>query len=149
MQKAWRESRPEGFAQKERERLAVLRRVPELAAKKVAQVKAWRRRNPQKVAAQRERMRPLHAECERRRTATKLQATPAWADPAAMQQYYHEAARLTRETGLPHEVDHIVPLRGREVCGFHVQNNLRVIPATINRDKAFKLIHSLLEQPHV
>jgi 5-methylcytosine-specific restriction endonuclease McrA len=46
--------------------------------------------------------------------------------------FYDEAARLTRETGIPHEVDHIFPIsRG----GAHSASNLRVTTKAENRDK--------------
>lgn len=43
-------------------------------------------------------------------------------------------------TGVLHHVDHIVPLISPLVCGLHVGNNLRVIPAVENMRKSNKLI---------
>lgn len=49
--------------------------------------------------------------------------------------------RKTREeeTGIPFHVDHILPLKGTEVSGFHVWNNLRVIPARTNLQKGNRI----------
>ena len=70
-----------------------------------------------------------------RRNAQKLCATPAWADIEALREFYSRAADLTRETGEPHEVDHIVPLQSKLVCGLHCEANLQVITRTQNRTK--------------
>ena len=46
--------------------------------------------------------------------------------------FYVEARRLTRETGIKHDVDHIVPIvKG----GLHCQTNLQVLTAYENRSK--------------
>ena len=71
-----------------------------------------------------------------RRKAAKINATPAWADRDRIAAVYVEAQRLSELTGNPHEVDHIVPLQSRLVCGLHVEHNLQVIPASINRSKS-------------
>lgn len=62
-------------------------------------------------------------------------ATPAWADPQAMNEIYADAARLTDETGIDHEVDHIVPLKHPLVCGLHVEANLQILTRAENRAK--------------
>ena len=49
---------------------------------------------------------------------------------------YAEAKRLTEETGIPHEVDHEIPLKGRLVSGLHVLANLRVVTRAENRRKS-------------
>lgn len=65
-------------------------------------------------------------------------ATPPWADRAAIRAVYAEAERLTVETGIQHHVDHVIPLRGKLVCGLHVHNNIRPLPSTDNIRKKNK-----------
>jgi hypothetical protein len=72
------------------------------------------------------------------RQKTRQQAIPAWANQQAMKAFYQEAVRLTRETGIRHEVDHIYPLRGKTVSGLHCEANLRVVPGSVNRRKSNK-----------
>lgn len=95
------------------------------------------------VANNRARYRAHH----NKRRAAKINATPPWADLQKIREVYEEAARLQADTGVIHEVDHIVPLRGKNVCGLHVHWNLRAVPRDENRKKSNRLIGSLLECP--
>jgi hypothetical protein len=72
-----------------------------------------------------------------KRRALILKATPLWASRDSIKQIYTEADFLTKVTNIKYEVDHIIPLQGKNVCGLHVQNNLRIISMTENRKKAY------------
>jgi hypothetical protein len=89
-----------------------------------ATIKQWKARNKDRACAN-----------QADRQAKKLRATVAWSDREAIERTYALAAYMTQVTGESHHVDHIVPLRGKTVCGLHVPANLRVIPATENLSK--------------
>jgi hypothetical protein len=69
------------------------------------------------------------------RKAEKLKRTPLWVDEEAIEKIYVEARKRSRETGVPHEVDHVIPLQGDLVSGLHVQGNLQIITAKLNQHK--------------
>ena len=64
-----------------------------------------------------------------KRRATKLNATPAWADHEIINDFYLEA----RYHGM--EVDHIIPLQHKMVCGLHVEHNLQLLTKEQNCSK--------------
>lgn len=69
------------------------------------------------------------------------EATPKWLTPAErfqMRDLYVQARKLTELTRERYVVDHIVPLRGEDVCGLHVPWNLRVITQEENLKKSNK-----------
>ena len=84
--------------------------------------KQWRLNNP-------EASRAITA----KRRAAKLQRTPKWANLKAIKQFY-----LNCPKGM--HVDHIIPLQGETVCGFHVEYNLQYLSPLDNSKKGAKLI---------
>lgn len=94
--------------------------------------------------AARERSRRAKADkgiraAERRaRQAAQLQRTPKWADMKAIRAIYRQSSKVTRETGIEHQVDHIIPLLGELVSGLHVAENLQVITKKANLEKGSK-----------
>ncbi len=67
--------------------------------------------------------------------AKRTTATPAWANAFFIKEAYDLAQLRTRLTGIPWEVDHIIPIKNKTVCGLHVESNLQVIPKAANRSK--------------
>ena len=66
-----------------------------------------------------------------KRKAAKLQRTPPWADMDAINFFYECCPEGC-------EVDHIIPLQGKSVSGFHVETNLQWLPIAENRSKGNK-----------
>lgn len=66
-------------------------------------------------------------------------ATPSWFEKNKVAGKYKTAKRLSELTGIPHSVDHIIPLRSPIVCGLHCNDNLRVITLEDNMRKLNKL----------
>ena len=65
-------------------------------------------------------------------------ATPPWLTKEQRMEIeliYKDAAELTVLTGVPHEVDHIKPIKGRKSCGLHVPWNLQVLTWRENNRK--------------
>ena len=62
-------------------------------------------------------------------------ATVAWRDDDKIREIYKERDRLTKETGIVHHVDHIIPLKGKNVTGLHHEDNLQILTATENLRK--------------
>jgi hypothetical protein len=102
-------------------------------------------RRAQKAAHERKNRKAEHRQAaraaERRaRQAAQLQRTPPWADLKVIRKFYDEMHRLTRETGVQHHVDHVIPLCGKNVSGLHVAENLRVLQGPENLAKGSKFM---------
>lgn len=96
----------------------------------------WEEKNKERRAAWRAEYMPRKLTLNRERVMLKSEATPSWANKVEVRKIYVEAKTLTKSTGVQHDVDHIIPLKGRNVCGLHVESNLRVITADENRRKS-------------
>ena len=62
--------------------------------------------------------------------------TAPWADNSQIDRIYETAKQLTDSSGIEHEVDHVIPLRGDYVSGLHHQDNLMIVPKDLNRGKS-------------
>ena len=70
-------------------------------------------------------------------------ATPKWLTAEHKMEIrlkYRLAIELSRRLGVPHAVDHIIPLQGEDVCGLHVPWNMEVITQEQNLKKSNKLV---------
>lgn len=76
-------------------------------------------------------------------------ATPPWVDFDKIAELVMERNRLNQETGVRHEIDHIIPLAGKNVCGLHVHWNMRVITSSENRRKGAKFSEEMLDSASV
>lgn len=100
----------------------------------------WLKKNPEKrkeISSRYSRSHKAQAVfLTRKRQAATLQAVPLWADADSIQRIYEDAAKLSKSTGIKYEVDHIVPLRGKTVCGLHCEANLQILERRENRSKS-------------
>ena len=78
-----------------------------------------------------------------KRRSTKLNATPSWLTnehKKEITEMYRSCLDISKQTGIKHHVDHIVPLKGKGVCGLHVPWNLQILTATENISKNNRLV---------
>lgn len=109
-----------------------------------ARMSQWHADNRDKVRARQivwdEMNQDIRNALRAKRRAMELQAAPNWVDWAVIKAIYKERERIQIETGVPHQVDHIVPLVSDVVCGLHVPWNLRVITKAANLAKKNRFI---------
>jgi hypothetical protein len=157
--KAWREQNKEKRAQQQAEYVA---RHPDVIAQKSKRYRirhidkileqdrqdsaAYRAKNPEKVKASKKRYAQENKEkinaAVAKRNAAKLKQTPAWLtedDFWLIEQAYDLAKIRSSVFGFKWHVDHILPLKGKTVSGFHAPNNIRVIPWIQNVKKGNRL----------
>ena len=99
-------------------------------------VSKFQKRNPDKSSAKAAKY-----------NADKSNRVPKWITKEELNKIkslYKHCTSITKITGIPHEVDHIIPLRGITVSGLHVLSNLRVISKLDNLRKGNKLIEDIV-----
>lgn len=105
---------------------------------KRASARASNRKNPARIKANKIKYEKKLAK-----------ATPDWLtadDWAAMNAVYEEARRLTQDTGIKHQVDHIFPINGKTVSGLHVPGNLQILTQAENVAKSNRYAELLGDQ---
>jgi hypothetical protein len=122
----------------------------------------WRAKNIEKVRAKGRKLRAQNPEAHAarikkwqiknksvlvfhmaKRRATRKNACPSWLSAieiAQIKEFYDVALAKTVQTGVKHNVDHIVPLQGKNISGLHVPWNLQVITAKENFQKGNKYL---------
>lgn len=99
--------------------------------KKAESDRLWKQNNREYIRnAYRARMIADNA----KRNAIKRNAMPRWANNDEIKNIYNKAQEL-KANGILVEVDHIVPLRSKYVCGLHVENNLQILTREENAKK--------------
>ena len=88
------------------------------------QRKAYRAINPDKVRAYAAKYRK-----------SLIAATTNWANMFFIEEAYSLAKLRTKITDIEWEVDHIVPLQSKYVCGLHCEQNLQVVTSVVNKKK--------------
>lgn len=115
-------SNPEKYRQDRKDRYAA---NPEKEREQsMLRSRVWRKENP----AHRNALKAAYK-------ASKLKATPSWADAKEVLKFYETATALGMHTGEWYHVDHIVPLRNTFVCGLHNEFNLQILTAKANMKK--------------
>lgn len=99
---------------------------------RIGKVKIWQELNPSLVKSYKQTWRNEHPEASAAYRAAKLQATPPWADLETITRIYK-----ARPEGM--EVDHIIPLQGKNVCGLHVDYNLQYLTESENSSKGNRI----------
>lgn len=82
--------------------------------------KEWRKNNLAKLNAK-----------NAKRRAAKLNQTPKWANLKDIEEFYINCPK-------GYHVDHIIPLKGKNVRGLHILENLQYLPASENIKKGNK-----------
>ncbi|PPD48378.1 MAG: hypothetical protein CTY14_02125 [Methylotenera sp.] len=105
-------------------------------------MRKWRIKNKENELAIAKKSRSKRVDAIRvlrnARRAIEKQAFPKWANKFFMSEAYSLARERSKDMKIKWEVDHIVPLNSKLVCGLHSHTNIQVIPRCINKSKSNK-----------
>jgi len=99
------------------------------------------RESPTRLAVSRayyRRNKEKHLHLVRMRQLRVKKATPSWItedQKKEIEYFYWLCDDLYKTTGERYEVDHIVPIKGKNISGLHVPWNLQILPQDLNRSK--------------
>lgn len=98
----------------------------------------YAKRHPDRITASKRKWSKANSKSElakcRRYQAAKLKRTPAWLTKEQIEEMKNFYVNCPKG----YEVDHIVPLRGKNISGLHVPWNLQYLPISENRKKSNK-----------
>ena len=99
-------------------------------------VSSFQKRNPEK-------------NCEKtaRYNANKKNRIPSWLskdDLSKIRSIYKMCRLISQKTGIRHEVDHVIPINGKDVSGLHVPWNLQIITKEDNIKKSNKIVEDIV-----
>ena len=117
----------------------------------------WRNSNKQKVyeynLKHRKSNMVYYSYKQSLRYHQKNRATPPWLTDDQKKQImdiYNLRDECRILTGDEYHVDHIVPIKGENVCGLHVPWNLQILPSDINLSKSNRFIGDMrIHQPRL
>lgn len=120
--------------------------------KKRAYAKAYREANPEKTKEAVKKYRKANqshfTRLQMEREKKIQQACPPWmtkADKDWMDDIYKTSKQIKDQYGVDTAVDHIIPIKGKTVCGLHVPWNLRVVTRSYNSQK----LNNIEEHPPI
>lgn len=132
------------YEERNAEKVAEYRNSPEFKQRAVERAKAFKKADPEKSRINsllwHKKYPAKSAFISKTYQARKRKAVPSWANLDRIEALYSLAAMFTSNTGEKWHVDHIIPIKNDLVCGLHVYENLRVVPATVNLQKSNKFV---------
>lgn len=102
----------------------------------------WYEDNPERHKEKRDKWRydnyALVLAADAKRRAQQLNATPCWFEEQQVSAVYNKCIEVNNKWGTDLQVDHIIPLQGKNVCGLHCLANLQLLDSETNRRKNTK-----------